>query len=353
MNKHSDIHLQVHDPQISSLLPEEICKTLELKQSFRGKQIFSWIHKGTKSFHDMSNIPKTLRELLVERFSAPQSITLDTVQKDPDGTIKIALSLSDGNSVEAVLLEDVKGRRTACISSQVGCAMGCKFCRTGTMGLIRNLSASEIIEQYIILNTEFGPVSHIVFMGMGEPLANLDAVRRAIEVFRHPDGSYISKRKMTISTCGLAPQIISLAQEGPHVRMALSLTSARPDLRDYLMPISKRYPLHEVKEALRLYQEAFSKRITLEYVLLKGINDADRDVKALRRFADGLQVVINLIPFNPGANLDFQEPSARDLEKMAGKIEDAGLAVTKRFRKGRSIDGACGQLATSLKKMKP
>jgi len=335
---------------LTGLLPDELAEQLQLAPSYRGKQVFSWIQRGIDSFENMTNLSKNLRESLKSAYPHIFSSSIDTVQKDEaDGTVKISLRLHDGQLIEAVLLQDGKGRKTACISSQAGCAMGCTFCRTGTMGLIRNLSAAEIIEQCLILNAEFGPVSHIVYMGMGEPLGNTDAVRRSAEILHHPEGLNISFRKMTISTCGIVPGIRELADAGPHVRLALSLTSARPEIRTQLMPINKRYPQHAVRKALLYYQQQFSKRLTLEYVLLKGVNDTKQDVQALAAFAEGLQVVVNLIPWNPGAQLAFREPSEADVERMSRQIEQAGLSVTRRYRKGRSIDGACGQLATAGK----
>ncbi len=326
--------------------PDRLSRILPLDTSYRSSQVFSWIHRGAASFDEMTNIPKTLRTTLAGTGIPMYSSRVTGTQADPqDGSVKFTLELSDGAVIESVLLSDGKGRKTACLSSQAGCAMGCTFCRTAAMGLKRSLSPSEIAEQFMHIRKMAADTSHIVFMGMGEPLANLESVKQAVEVFHHPESYAMSHRRMTISTCGIPSGIRSLAREGPPVRLALSLITAREPLRESLMPAAGKFPLKEIKEALADHQARHRQRITLEYVLLKGINDTPEDIKALARFASGLQVLVNLIPWNPAAELPFTEPAKNDTAAFAKRIMNAGLNCVTRYGKGRGINGACGQLA--------
>ncbi len=329
---------------LTGLLPDEITQTAGLKQKYRGMQIFKWIHSGAVSFEEMSNLPVSLREKLNESGNLFSS-SLSSKEVSDDGTVKITVKLEDGHFVEAVLLEDASGRKTACLSSQAGCAMGCAFCRTGTMGLIRNLEASEIVEQMLILQNIYGRISNIVFMGMGEPLENLENVRKAIEIFHHPEGLNIGLRKITLSTCGIISAMEDFISKGPAVRLAVSLVSADPVQRESLMPVTRKNPLPELKETLKRYQETAKKRFTLEYVLLKGVNDSVKDAEKLRHFIGNLKAVVNVIPWNPAEGLPFEEPSEETVETFTERLENLGITVTRRFKRGRGINGACGQLA--------
>jgi 23S rRNA (adenine2503-C2)-methyltransferase len=293
----------------------------------------------------MSNLSKELRNRLEEEHGSVLSSRISGEQSDEDGTVKLGITLADGAVIETVLLRDEKERRTACLSSQVGCAMGCSFCRTATMGLVRNLSGGEIVEQLLHLRSRFGELDNIVFMGMGEPLANLPAVRSAVAIFTHPKGLGMSPRRITISTCGLVAGIRSLAAEGPAVRLALSLVSARGELREKLMPITRSNPLNQLKQALAEWYEQHGKRITLEYVAIGGENTGAEDARRLARFARGLAVMVNVIPWNPAAELPFREPTQRELDDFMLEVEQQGLSLTRRFRRGRGVNGACGQLA--------
>ncbi|MCX8012781.1 MAG: radical SAM protein, partial [Rectinema sp.] len=215
----------------------------------------------------MTNLPSSLRQRLSERFGGRvRSSTVTKELVDPDGSLKLQIRLRDGAAVECVLLEDIEGRKTACLSSQVGCPMGCAFCRTGSLGFLRNLGPDEILEQYHFLKEHRGFISNIVFMGMGEPLLNLETVRKAIALLSDPDGIGMSLRKITISTSGVVPGILSLAENGPHVRLAISLTTADPELRTRLMPVNRTWPLNTLKDALLRYQQATGDRITIEAV---------------------------------------------------------------------------------------
>ena len=332
---------------LSSLFPEELIERLELQPSFRGGQIFSWIHRGITNFESMSDLPRLLRERLAEQCRVT-STKIDTLHPDEAGNVKLRILLEDDLAVEAVLLKDEKGRHSACLSSQVGCAMGCHFCRTGEMGLKRNLSAGEIVEQFLHMEGRFGEISNIVFMGMGEPLANFTAFTRAVKILNHPRGRNLGIRRMTVSTCGLIPEICRLGSEGPPLRLAVSLNSPRQEVRERIMPIARRYPLPMLKKTLLDYQAQQPQRITLEYVLLGGINDSSEDAKALIRWMSNLKAMVNLIPWNPLESIPFKTSSEGAIRRFQGHLEAANIPVTRRRRRGRGINGACGQLGEAL-----
>ncbi|MDR3338439.1 MAG: 23S rRNA (adenine(2503)-C(2))-methyltransferase RlmN [Treponema sp.] len=347
---------------------EELTEILSPLPRYRSKQVFSWISRGVFSFDEMTDLPKDLRTELDKRFSLCSS-KVSAHLKDPDGTEKIQLLLQDDSRIEAVLLSDNDGRKTACLSTQAGCPMGCVFCKTGTLKFKRNLTAAEIIEQLLYLRTLIGgetpgddtknrtgikekiapPLSNIVFMGMGEPLLNLTELRRAISVITSSEGMRISPRRITVSTSGIAGGIRELADKGPKVRLALSLTTADEVLRERLMPAAASHPLARVKDALLAYQEKTGLRITLEVVLLGGINTRTEDVKALKKFIDRLDGVVNLIPWNPVEGLTFEgkplrECGGQELSRFTGQLEKERIKYTLRYRKGKTIGGACGQL---------
>jgi 23S rRNA (adenine2503-C2)-methyltransferase len=242
-------------------------------------------------------------------------------------------------------LQDGRGRRTACLSTQAGCGMGCAFCRTGLMGLVRNLTAHEIVEQLLHLRRETGDVGNVVFMGMGEPLLNLGQVAAAVGVFAHRDGPGMSLRRITVSTCGIVEGIRRLAEEGPAVRLAVSLVSAVPEIRGRLMPVTRANPLPALREALELYQERTRRRVTLEVVLIDGLTDRDADAEALIEWKGSLGVMVNLIPWNPVPEIDFRESPPERVRRFRERLEAARVPVTERLRKGRGVNGACGQLA--------
>ncbi|WP_319560936.1 23S rRNA (adenine(2503)-C(2))-methyltransferase RlmN [Marispirochaeta sp.] len=339
-------------------LPREISHTLGSEPGFRGQQIFSWIHqKGSRDFDEMTDLPKGLRQKLeAEHTILPAGI--DTAEEAADGTTKIRLKLNDGALIEAVLLRDTADRLTACLSTQVGCAMGCRFCKTATMGFIRNLDAAEIIGQLYLLETAAErSIDNIVFMGMGEPFNNYDQVSKTVQVLTHPEGRNMGQRRFTVSTSGIIDGIRSLGTDHPQVRLAASLVSADPATREALMPVEHKNPLPRLKEALMAYQQAGGRRITLEYVLLKGVNDRKEDPMLVRKFAHGLRCNINLIPWNPadgmapvklpqGKVLPLEEPDAKRVNWFREELENLGLTVVLRHRKGRGVNAACGQLAT-------
>lgn len=328
---------------LSGLLPEEITEQLSLTQKFRGLQIFKWIGNGADSFEKMTNLSKEIRAELCKKASVYSS-SVSKVLKDPDGTIKLQILLKDGNAVETVLLTDKENRKTACVSCQVGCAMKCAFCMTGTLGLARNLEPNEIVEQFLFLEKECGHLDNIVFMGMGEPMQNLSAIRKAIAVLTDERGRNLSGRRITISTSGIVKGIYNLADNGPKIRLAVSLTTADSELREKIMPVAKGNPLPVLKKAISYYAEKTGKRVTLEAALLKNKNTSLESANRMIDFAKGMNVNINLIPWNPVPGLDFEEPEISEVKNFVNILENAGLNVTLRTRRGRKIGGACGQL---------
>lgn len=333
--------------QLAGLLPEEITEQLGLSQKFRGEQIFQWIGKGVTSFEEMTNLSLDLRTKL-EESSVIRSSRISKILKDPDGTIKLQIELHDKKAVETVLLIDKENRKTACVSCQVGCAMKCAFCQTGQLGLARNLTAAEIVEQFLFLEQEAGPLNNIVFMGMGEPLMNLSAIRKAVTVLTHKKGRNLSSRRITLSTSGVIKGIYDLADNGPLLRLAVSLTTADEDLRTELMPVNIKNPLPELKEAIKYYSEKTGKRVTLEAALLSEKNTGIESTKKMIDFAKDLDVNVNLIPWNPIETLPFKEPSVSEAKNFISILERANINVTLRTRRGRKIGGACGQLGKTL-----
>jgi 23S rRNA (adenine2503-C2)-methyltransferase len=296
----------------------------------------------------MTSLGKKEREDLARRFSL-RSTRCRARLEDSDGTVKLRILLRDGAGIEAVLLRDRRGRGTACLSTQAGCPAGCVFCKTGTLGFLRSLDSAEITEQFLHIRSIYPAVANVVIMGMGEPLLNLTELRRALSVLTDREGLGLSKRRITVSTSGIIEGIRDLADQGPPVRLAVSLTTADASLREALMPISRGNPLPSLKEALIYYQRKQGRRITVETVLLGGINTRREDAAALAAFAAGLDVVVNLIPWNPVEGMEFRgfplrEPTGGETERFTDQLIKGGLKVTRRFRKGLGVSGACGQL---------
>jgi 23S rRNA (adenine2503-C2)-methyltransferase len=333
----------------------ELAELLSPLPRYRALQLFSRISRGAASFGEMTELPKSLRLELEEKFSVYSS-EISARLEDDDGTVKLQITLRDGGKIESVLLNDGGGRNTACLSTQVGCPLGCVFCRTGTLTFQRNLVSAEIVEQFLFLRKtvsgEDNSISNIVVMGMGEPLLNLGELRRAIAVITAKEGLGLSPRRITVSTSGIAAGIRDLAENGPPVRLALSLTTADNELRECLMPVTRTNPLKEVKAALAKYQKNENRRVTLEMVLLGGINTRPKDVEELEHFADGLDVIVNLIPWNPVEGMFFEgralrEPEKGELAAFIALLEKRRIAYTCRRRKGRGVGGACGQLGVT------
>lgn len=331
---------------LAGLLPEELAGTLGLRPSFRGKQVFRWIARGARSFEAMSDLAAAERQRLAG--TSLYSSSVEQALSGDDGSVKLKIRLHDGAAVESVLLSDPEGRLTACVSSQVGCPMGCAFCKTGTLGLLRNLDPGEIVEQYLHLSALRGRLSNVVFMGMGEPLLNLEAVRKSIAILTHPDGFGLSKRKITISTCGIVPGIRDLADNGPHVRLAISLTAASDGLRSALMPVNKTWNLAVLKGALEYYQSRTKDRITLEAAIMGGENSDVDSAAAMAAWIGRMNVQVNVIPWNPVDGLPYREPARGEAQAFEAELERRGINAVRRARRGRGVAGACGQLGDTL-----
>jgi 23S rRNA (adenine2503-C2)-methyltransferase len=343
---------------LAGLTLPELEKLLSPLPRLRSVQIYKWITRGVNNFDQMTDIPNSLREELKSCYSLYSSAVTNCY--NDDDTKKIAMSLKDGLKIEAVLLNDGKSRYTACLSTQAGCPAGCVFCKTGSLGFARNLSREEIVEQFIFLRNAAGLeaeaksngghiIGNIVVMGMGEPLLNLEQLRRAVAVFTDPAGMNFSRRRITVSTCGICGGLYDLAENGPFVRLALSLVTADEPLRQKLMPVTAANPLAKVKEALAAFQKNSGERVTLETVLLGGVNTREKDARSIAQFADGLDTVVNIIPWNPVAGLEFEgkplrESTKEETENFVRLLESYALNVTTRRRKGRGVMGACGQL---------
>ena len=338
---------------LAGLFPEELSGLLASYPLFRCRQLHKWVLSGAGSFGEMTSLPVPMRNELEEKFRIyPGGVVKE--QKDPDGTIKLGISLEDGAVIESVILSDGENRKTACLSTQAGCPMGCVFCKTGMLGFGRNLTSAEIAAQYLLLMRREPGISNIVIMGMGEPLYNLEALRKALAYFMDPGGPGISRRRITISTCGLEEGIRDLADNGPEVRLALSLTSARQELRECLMPVSRSHPLRLIKESLLYFQKKTEQRITLEMALLAGINTNPAEADAVSEFVRGLDAVINLIPWNRVDGLNFngsalKSPPANEIAAFVSALKHRGVKVTRRYGKGSGISAACGQLGSNNK----
>lgn len=327
------------------LFPSELVSVLHLDKSFRGEQVFKWISRGVHSFHEMTDLPSDLRQTLAQEYPSIYSSTVEQTSVDKsDGSAKLQIRLHDNSFIEAVLLVDIHGRKTACLSTQVGCGMQCAFCKTGTLGFLRNLESYEIIEQFLHIMNMFGKPNNIVFMGMGEPLLNVAHVRKAISIFTAVDGLMISKRKITISTCGIVPGIEELTAHNIGVRLAVSLTIADNELRSQLMPVNQTWDLNLLKKALQAYQKTTGERITLEIPLLSGINTSPVYAQKLLNWITDLDVQINVIAWNHVDELHYKTPTSKEINEFMQVLKLHKVNAVQRAKRGRNISGACGQL---------
>lgn len=315
---------------------------------YRARQIMHWLYRRCEAdMSRMSDLPKAFRERLaaVAYVGRP---AVEMVQTAGDGTRKYLLRLADGVHIEAVLIPDGP-RLTACLSSQAGCGIGCAFCATAIGGLVRNLTASEIVGQLLVMQSDSPRrITHVVMMGMGEPLANYRAVLRAIRLMVDPKGVGLGQRHITVSTSGVVPGILRLADEGLQIGLAVSLHAPNDALRSQLVPLNKKYPLAELLAACREYVARTRRRITFEYVLIDGVNDGDGHAAELGRLLAGLLCHVNLIPLNPVPELGLRRPPRERIARFAKLARQAGLAVTVRKEMGVEIDAACGQLRRRL-----
>jgi len=323
---------------------EKIAEDLKASK-FRARQIHNWIYlKSVSSIEEMTDLSKDFRSQLSEVVEV-SDVKIKAKQVSDDGTIKYLVEYPDGNCVETVLMRfDNRANLTACVSSQVGCAVNCAFCATGKRGFIRNLSSSEIVEQVLTIQRDTGlKVTNVVFMGQGEPLLNLDNVLKALNIFN--EDFQIGARRITISTSGIIPQINKLAELNLQSTLALSLHAPNSEVRKQIMPIENKYPLPELKKALKNYIDKTGRRITIEYLLIKGLTDSLDLAKQTALFLRDIKCNINLIPYNPVGSDSYEKPSNTACMKFKFILEHSGKKVTIRLERGADIDAACGQLA--------
>lgn len=333
---------------LKNLSPSELNEFLKSfgKERYRGTQILRWLYqRGVHSFDEMTNLSKAFRREL-GRVSFISALNPLRIEQADDGTKKYLFELEDGNRIESVLLPD-RARLTLCVSTQVGCALGCRFCLTGKMGWKRDLRVSEILNQLLSVR-KFLPekkvITNIVLMGMGEPLANYDNSLKAIALMTHPDALKFSARRITLSTAGLLPGLERLLKEKISFRLAVSLNATEEDVRSYLMPVNRVYPLHSVLALCRRFPLKPRTRITFEYVLVEGVNDSRLDAKRLLRLLNGIPSKVNLIPLNEAREIPFKKPSEEKVKAFQEILMQGGLTAIVRASKGREISAACGQL---------
>ena len=319
------------------------------EKPFRAKQLYEWMHKKLASDYDeMTNLPKSLKEKLLQSAAFTSLVVVDEKISQIDGTRKYLFSLSDGNIIESVLMKYNHGN-SVCISSQVGCRMGCRFCASTLDGLERNLTASEMLDQiYRIQKLTGERVSNVVVMGSGEPMDNYDNLINFIRLLTDENGLNISQRNITVSTCGIVPGIKKLANEDLQITLALSLHAPNDEVRKTLMPIAKRYSLSEVLPACQEYFEKTGRRLTFEYSLVSGVNDNLKEAKALADLLKGINGHVNLIPVNPIKERDYVQSDRKAILDFKNYLEKNGINVTIRREMGRDINGACGQLRKSF-----
>lgn len=353
------------------------------KERFRATQVFKWIYQqDAHTFEEMTNISKNLRKELAET-ACISNLEPEAIEEGSDGTRKYLFNLEDGNGVEAVLIP-IEGRNTLCISSQAGCAMGCEFCLTGTFKLTRNLTTAEIINQIMAVKRDLlrnppalqaglaafpgvfddseesddgnpqspADIRNIVLMGMGEPLHNLDNVIPAIQIMIDGNGLQLSNRRVTVSTCGLVPEMERLGREIPNVNLAVSLNATTNELRDRIMPINRRYPLKELLDACRKFPLPGRRKVTFEYVMIGGMNDTLEDAKRLLRLINDIPNKVNLIPFNEHEGCEFKAPTQTAVDAFHKYLIDRHVTVITRDSRGGDISAACGQLKGRLQENK-
>ncbi|MGD9897526.1 MAG: 23S rRNA (adenine(2503)-C(2))-methyltransferase RlmN [Calditrichaceae bacterium] len=311
---------------------------------YRANQIYKGIYsKNWQDFIEFSTLPKSFRELLRNQFSLRTFSLIDEIKSKKDGTTKYLWKLSDGMKIESVIIYEGK-RVTFCISSQIGCPLDCKFCATGKMGLLRNLTSGEIIEQVIQMKERsLYPPTNIVFMGMGEPMLNYDAVIKSADIMSDPEGMAFSRKRITISTSGIIPAIYRMADENQPYSLAISLNSVKDIIREQIMPISKKYPLEKLLDAARYYNQNTKKRVTFEYVLIDGLNSSEEDAQLLVQLTQGITCKINIIPCNSD-DPQFKPPTDEQIKRFDILVNDNHRTITIRRRKGWEIQAACGQL---------
>ena len=337
---------------LKSMTQAELSQVLkELGQpAFRSKQVYTWLHKGIRSYEQMTNLPKALRDTLQEKYplNIPQVVRKQESAKD--GTIKYLWELSDGNCVETVLMRYHYGN-TVCISTEVGCRMGCAFCASTLGGLVRRLEPYEMLDEVLFTQIDSGlPISRVVLMGIGEPLDNFDNVMRFLELVNSEEGMNISMRHISLSTCGLIPKIDQLAERKMQISLAISLHGPNDEIRSRVMPVNKAYPIEPLLECCRRYYEATSRRIHFEYAMIDGVNDRECDARELLRRLKGLPAHFNLIPLNHVEESPLKPSSKAAVARFQQILEEGGITATVRRTLGSDIDASCGQLRRKYNK---
>ncbi|PKG49867.1 23S rRNA (adenine(2503)-C(2))-methyltransferase RlmN [Olleya sp. 1-3] len=343
--------MDIKKKDIRALTKEQLREFFEKEgdKAFRGNQVYEWLwSKGAHTFEDMTNLSKETRQMLEDNFVI-NHIKVDVMQRSSDGTVKNAVRLHDDLIVESVLIP-TKTRTTACVSSQVGCSLDCKFCATSRLKRMRNLNPDEIYDQVVAIDRESRlyfdrPLSNIVFMGMGEPLMNYNNVLKAIEKITSPEGLAMSPKRIVVSTSGVPKMIKKMADDNVKFKLAVSLHSAIDEVRTSIMPFNATFPLADLREALVYWYEKTKNRITYEYVVWEGINDKRKDVDALVQFCKFAPSKVNIIEYNPIDDGQFQQAKSEAIDMYKNVLEDNNITVTVRRSRGKDIDAACGQLA--------
>ena len=339
---------------IKSMTQAEIAQLLkEMGQpAFRAKQVYTWLHKGVRSYDEMTNLPKSLRDKLAEAYPFHPPVVIRKQESQKDGTIKYLWELQDGNCVETVLMRYHYGN-TVCISTEVGCRMGCAFCASTLGGLVRRLEPCEMLDQVLFTQVDSGlPVSHIVLMGIGEPLDNYENVMRFLELVNSADGMNISMRHISLSTCGIVPGIDRLAQEKLQLTLSVSLHAPTDAIRNTIMPVNKAYPTEELLQACRRYYEKTGRRISFEYAMIGGVNDTEEAARTLLKRLKGLPAHMNLIPLNHVEESPLKPSTRQAVQAFQKILEDGGVTATVRRTLGSDIDASCGQLRRKYTKQK-
>ena len=329
----------------SMTLPELTAVLKELGQpQFRAKQVYTWLHRGVRAYDEMTNLPKSLRDTLAREYPICAPKVVRRQESARDGTIKYLWELSDGNCVETVLMRYHYGN-TVCISTEVGCRMGCAFCASTIGGLVRRLEPYEMLDEVLFTQVDSGlPISHIVLMGIGEPLDNFDNVMRFLELVNSPEGMNISMRHISLSTCGLVPKIDALAQRKLQLSLAISLHGPNDEIRGRLMPVNRAYPMDQLLAACRRYYAATSRRIHFEYAMIDGVNDSEDNAKELLQRLKGLPAHVNMIPLNHVEESPLKPSTKEAVAAFQKTLEDGGIPATVRRTLGGDIDASCGQL---------
>lgn len=330
--------------EIKSLTLSELKTALSGQPGFRAGQVYTWLHRGVRSFEEMTDLPKTLRQSLADGFllTAPQ--VLRRQESRLDGTVKYLWQLHDGNCVETVLMKYHHGN-TVCISSEVGCPMGCAFCASTIGGLVRRLSPGEMLDEVLFTQLDSGqPISNIVLMGIGEPLDNYDNVCRFLELVNSGEGMNVGMRHISLSTCGIVPRILELAESRLQLTLSVSLHAPDDETRSRIMPVNRRWPVDELLEACRVYYAKTNRRISFEYAMIRELNDSPETARLLLKKLRGLPAHVNLIPLNNVAESPLKPSDRASVLRFQRILEEQGVACTVRRTLGSDIDASCGQL---------